>query len=861
MRKNISVWIALISVIAIAAVFFFSLGSGGSVAEDSLYTDLTAFPAYVKNGYEPAYASLAPELTDWDTELRANHNSDIRMNRLPVSAYSRAPSEFLSPGERRIEDFTILIPFELSREKIDSLYGDNPIAPGMYLAGIGENWEIYINGDLIAKQIYLNSENQITSFRSQRGVSIPFDKRFLNEGVNQLVIHIMGARSSAFTGLFYTGPYYIGNYTQISSAGTNFLTVALCTIFIFLGLYHILLYFLRQTDRYNILFGIFSGLLAAYYFARSPVIYHVFDNTAVTQRIEYAGLYLYWFAFAVFLENLNFGKIKRATICYGAVCAVLIVLQCFFSIWFAGDLLGLWQVFGGAYMLYIVGYDLIYTFIKNIRTQHKKGETDGKPSGLRRLIWTGLKQTELGNIFIPMVIVFCTAFFDMADLAFLHTGALLTRYGFSILMLCMAFMLARKYTSRFEETSQMNEMLEVTVKQRTQQLEEQVLVAESASRAKSEFLSNMSHEIRTPLNAVIGMTTIGKSASDMEKMLYSFNKIGEASNHLLGIINDILDMSKIEAGKLELAAVNFRIRDVLSRVENVMRFKTDEKKQELTVTVADDLPDILYGDDLRLAQVITNLVGNAVKFTPEKGSIGIGTQFIGEENGICTIQIEVTDTGIGISPEQQAKLFRSFQQAENSTTRKYGGTGLGLALSKQIVELMGGEIRVVSKPGQGSTFSFTVQMKRGDITNEVPDAGEQSADAQPDDTTLFEGRRVLLTEDVDINREIVLALLEPTRITIDCAVNGQEAVRMFSEAYDKYDMIFMDIQMPEMDGYEAARAIRAMDVGRAKTIPIVAMTANVFREDVEKCLAAGMNDHIGKPINFDDVLGKLRAFL
>jgi len=352
MRRNISVWLALISVIFIAVVFFASLGSGGSVANDTLYTDLMAFPAYVKNGYEPAYAILDPALTNWDMELEPNHGLTLRMNSLPTGIYSQTPpSEFLSPGTRLVEDFTILIPFTLSRKNIDSLYSDNPIAPGMYLAGIGENWEIYINGELIAKRIYLNESNQIDSFRSQRGVSIPFDKRFLNEGENRLVIHIIGSRGSTYTGLFYTGPYYIGNFTQISSAGTNLLTIALCTVFIFLGFYHILLYILRKADRYNLLFGIFSGLLAVYYFARSSVINQVFADTAISLRIEYAALYLVLLSCAVFLENLNFGKSKRITIVYGLSCIVLIILQCVFPIWFASDLSSIWLIIGGAYIL------------------------------------------------------------------------------------------------------------------------------------------------------------------------------------------------------------------------------------------------------------------------------------------------------------------------------------------------------------------------------------------------------------------------------------------------------------------------------------------------------------------------------
>ncbi|MDR1376885.1 MAG: response regulator [Synergistaceae bacterium] len=514
--------------------------------------------------------------------------------------------------------------------------------------------------------------------------------------------------------------------------------------------------------------------------------------------------------------------------------------------------------------------------------------------------------------------------------------------------------------------------------------------SEQASRAKSGFLSNMSHEMRTPMNAIIGMTAIAKSSSDLEKKDYCIKKIEDASTHLLGVINDILDMSKIEANKLDLSAVNFDFEKILQRVVNVVHFRVDEKQQTFSVHIDKDVPRALIGDDQRLMQVLTNLLGNAVKFTPEGGAINLDAHLLKEEDGVCTLQIKVTDTGIGISPEQQSRLFSSFEQAESSTTRKFGGTGLGLAISKRIVEMMGGKIWIESALGKGSTFAFTLQAKRGteehhglldpsvnwsnvrilvvddaseileyfqelvgkigltcdiaasaeeacalveqksfydlyfvdwkmpgmsgidfsrwikengkgksivimisaaewsaieeeakeagvdkfmskplfastiaDCINECLGSGSLRAaeDASSKEMDSFKGYHLLLAEDVEINREIVLTLLEPTGLGIDCAENGAEAVRLYSEAPDKYDMIFMDVQMPELDGYEATRRIRASGIPGAKEIPVVAMTANVFREDIAKCLEAGMNDHVGKPLDFDEVLDRLRKYL
>jgi len=420
-------------------------------------------------------------------------------------------------------------------------------------------------------------------------------------------------------------------------------------------------------------------------------------------------------------------------------------------------------------------------------------------------------------------------------------------------------------------------------------IKEALYKATEASRVKSEFLSNMSHEMRTPMNAITGMTTIGKNAKDIEQKDYALDKIESASIHLLGLINDILDMSKIEANKLELAPVEFNFEKMLQKTVMMINFRVDEKQQKLTIHIDRKIPQTLIADDQRLAQVVTNLLSNAVKFTPEKGFITLNANFMGEENGLCNIQISISDTGIGISAEEQKRLFNSFQQAESSTTRKYGGTGLGLAISKSIIEMMGGTIWVQSEPEKGSVFTFNIRARRGteekhallpsdknlsnvrimaaddgpEAVNEHPGVDNRQAEkTQVVETEgIFAGRRILLVEDVEINRKIVKTLLESTQVEIDCAENGLEAVYMFTEAPQKYDLIFMDIQMPEMDGYEATRRIRAMDIPEAKTIPIVAMTANVFREDVEKCFNAGMNGHIGKPVDFEKVMSHLRSYL
>jgi len=412
--------------------------------------------------------------------------------------------------------------------------------------------------------------------------------------------------------------------------------------------------------------------------------------------------------------------------------------------------------------------------------------------------------------------------------------------------------------------------------------------ATAASRAKSDFLSGMSHEMRTPLNAIIGMTTIGKNSNDMEQKNYALNKILDASSHLLGLINAVLDMAKIEADKLELAPVEYSFERMVQKVLTMINFQVDEKNQRLIVHIDENIPRVVIGDDHRLAQVLANLLSNAVKFSPKEGEIRLNI-FLNNEiessraadelfaYNICELRIEVSDNGIGISEEQQKRLFRPFEQADSGISRKYGGTGLGLIISKRIVEMMGGDIKIESKLGQGARFIFTVKLQRSEKSLQSLLSSGINPEAE-DEKLLenkFQTKRMLLAEDIAINREIIISILEDTGILIDCAENGKEALDMIEAAPDKYDIVFMDMQMPLMDGLEATRRIRAAEASRAidlafdlqygenefRRLPIIALTANVFKSDIDECIAAGMDDHLGKPLDLESVYEKLRKYL
>ncbi|MDR0878583.1 MAG: response regulator, partial [Treponema sp.] len=467
--------------------------------------------------------------------------------------------------------------------------------------------------------------------------------------------------------------------------------------------------------------------------------------------------------------------------------------------------------------------------------------------------------------------------------------------GLSILLIAVLLLL----TILLLRNRQMASHLEIIVQQRTHELEVQTAAARVASQAKGEFLARMSHEIRTPLNAVIGMTELARRGDTLEKKNASLEKIAAASDHLLGILNDVLDMSKIESGKFVIVHDPFILLTAMEEVENIILQRCEEKHirfeadfEGLSNTVG------VMGDKLRLKQVLINLLGNAVKFTPDSGVIRFSVNPCGDEpdqnkgdsqnNTVIPVHFKVSDNGIGMTPPQMKNLFTAFEQADNSISTRFGGTGLGLAISQNLIRQMGGLITVESVFGSGSSFEFTLNM-------DIAEAIEKEADKADTEASEFPGKRILLAEDIDINRMILKELLADTKVIIDEAVDGKEALEKFSAAPENYyDLIFMDVQMPNMDGHEATRKIRELEAERlasmefgaqtqtpkqllgpqpsgehregsllepVKQVPIVAMTANAYREDIDRALAAGMNGHLAKPIDIGEVMKSLNRWL
>ena len=378
--------------------------------------------------------------------------------------------------------------------------------------------------------------------------------------------------------------------------------------------------------------------------------------------------------------------------------------------------------------------------------------------------------------------------------------------------------------------------------------------AERANNAKSEFLANMSHEIRTPMNAIIGMAHLLLQQKMEPKQRGYAEKIHTAGKTLLGVINSVLDFSKIEAGKMTVEAVPFDLSNVLERTNSIFQQAVVEKQLILSVNCDPAVPRYIIGDPLRLEQVISNLMSNAVKFT-EKGQVALDVSLDEIAGSAIVLRFAIRDTGIGMSGEESGKLFQAFSQADTSTTRKYGGTGLGLVISKLLVELMGGTISLDSEPGRGTTFTFTACFG---LMSEEADGREVPFAHEPD-LSLLSGRRVLLVEDNPINQDVAAELLLGVGVLVALADNGKIAVGMLSDPRHGFDLVLMDVQMPVMDGHEATRRIRAMKYNR--DLPIIAMTAHAMLSERERCLAAGMNDHLSKPIEVDVLYATLERWL
>jgi signal transduction histidine kinase/CheY-like chemotaxis protein len=681
------------------------------------YVNLMEADAYVRSGFDRAGINRVPVpgTGGWKRFSENPGEAPLRiMNSGLEDLPERKPLNFRGNPAR---EFTLLLAFEMDSLKTGYLREHDEAMPGIYLASIGDNWEIFLNGRLVRSETRLDEAGRIRSGRTWHTVFFPLEKSFFTTGTNILGFRIIGDPAYGGTGFYYTGPYYLDDYSRIVAQYSDNLLTALCGVYFFVGIYHFMLFLSQRNEIHNLYYGAFSLLLGCYSFMRSPAIFSLIPDTNITTRILYGSLFLLLPLMGAFIESLENKKISPVTGLFGAFCIILSFTQCVFSIQYAEDVLLLWQVLSLFYILYIFGYLLLFTFIRDGYRRWTEARRAGRPASLLKEYGWGMAETSLGNITIGAAIAFFTGFYDLLDAIFIHLAYNMTSYGLFIFSVGTAFSLSRRYNSLFVQIgasnaalASSNTALEAAVYERTRELEKQTAIAESASRAKSDFLAKMSHEIRTPMNAIIGLSELILREKISSRVREYASGLKQSSVGLLSIINDILDFSKIESGKMEIIPVEYRLVSLINDVVALIRMRLREKPVLFVTNIDSSLPRSLFGDELRIRQILLNLLSNAAKYTRE-GHIMLAVEAEQREAGALSLVLKVSDTGIGIQAENLDKIFTDFTQFDQQKNKGVEGTGLGLAITCNLCRAMGGDIAVESEYGKGSRFTVRIPQK------------------------------------------------------------------------------------------------------------------------------------------------------
>jgi signal transduction histidine kinase/ActR/RegA family two-component response regulator len=773
----------------------------------------------------PVASQGVMDLSNWNFEI----NGSIRLNGEWGFQWKEllAPDEFLASDTTQNNTF-VKLPSSWNGYQVngETLGGDGYATYHLRIIGIkshkklmfrtswmGTSYNLFINGELIASNGLV-----ATTRKTMIPQYLPLTTSYYADAESLEVILQVANFYHAEGGAWY--PIEIGLEQQVTKIREGHLSVNLflCGAIFIMGIYYLGLYLYRRKEKSSLMFSLFCLLMAFRSLLTGelylPSIFPSIDWHLLVQ-LDYLSFYLGVLFFAAFIHEL-FPQLYSKHFLNGfiAICILFSFTVIVFSVNTFTQYISIFRIFTVIFSIYTT-YILIVAVLR--KTQ-------------------GAKTILAGGVFLFLSIISEVTYQQgLLDHYFFFSSD----FGYIVFICSQSFILMMRYTRAFNES----ERLLASVNR-----------AENATQAKSQFLAKMSHEIRTPLNGILGVVQLMGKTKLTELQKGYLKLVGDSGVLLLNIINDILDLSKVESGKMTLEEISFNLETLAQGVLSLYRGQASQKSVALFLEYDANLAKTFIGDSIRLNQVLLNLTNNAIKFT-EQGTVTMQIMGTTSTPTHAGLEIKVKDNGIGISSVVLETLFDSFKQADESTTRKYGGTGLGLAISKQIIDLMGGNIIAQSEPQVGSTFIISLHLKRDENSHQ-----EESViyvDEETETETKLSGH-IMVVDDSDINRIIAQYMAEGFGLTVSMAENGQQAVEKIQTHH--FEMILMDCEMPIMDGYEASRTIRSLQSLEART-PIVAVTANAYEENRKKCKEAGMDDFLSKPIMEDALLEMLKKWM
>jgi signal transduction histidine kinase/diacylglycerol kinase family enzyme/DNA-binding NarL/FixJ family response regulator len=764
-----------------------------------------------------------------------------------------------TPTDLPVRHYTYQMNFNISPEKI-SYIKDNVLVPGLYIEAIADNWEIYLNGNLIKREIYLDENGNIAIHRSVSAYSVPFDKDYLKDGLNTLTFNIIAHPNTVDAGIYYNSEVYIDDIDAIKKANADFSLLFFTGITAFMGFYNLLVFLGNSKEKAYLYYSLVQFLLAVYIFTNTSWMSVLVINSQISKILEYVSMTLLPIFVLLFAKGVAKERIGIFMRIVTVVQILIVIALPFGGIQFSVDLLLLSE----ACML----ISLFYGMITGVKWLTKTAKTENPEGKITLRGFTAvLFRTVLGNTFIGLLFVIVCAVFGVIRSTFLEADQNSVIIGLFAFVLAVSFSLQNEVTETKHKVLHQNEELEEKVASRTRDLEEQTEIAINASKTKSRFLATMSHEIRTPMNAIIGISEILLRRPDLHREVREgIDKMHHSGKNLLGIINDILDLSKAETGKLEIVPTEFMLPSLINDTVQLNIVRIGSKPIEFKLSLSENLPENLIGDELRIKQILNNILSNAFKYT-DKGSVRFDISGEKSEAGF-TIVFTVSDTGQGMHEEELKTLFDEYSRFNKIANRKTEGTGLGMHITSQLTSLMGGAIDVKSTFGEGSIFTVSLPLgvkpetavissdTRKKLCNFTFGETEKIGERRKRIREFFPDKSVLLVDDVETNLYVAEGLLKPYGLGITTATSGFEAIDIISSG-KTFDIIFMDHMMPDMDGIETVEKIRAMGY----TLPIVALTANAIVGNEAVFKNSGFDDFSSKPIDVRDLNRILVKFM